>query len=171
MLAGVLAVFAGGLAAWAAAGGTLKVDTPGMVLELDVRGRTVAIPPLREVPIGSGAFETKGIKLHAQGVDNKNRPVIWRLDGIKPMGELAKIEVDGSETKVVQGGQPLVVKTPVGISTKSGKTLTVGLQIIGKAGEHYRTVVYEGRNRVPAPKVAFYAEDGRLLDTGTFEYG
>ena len=172
LLAGVLAVLAGGLTAWAASGGgKLKVNTPGMVIEAAVRGRKVAIPPLREVPVGVGTIETQGIKLHAQGKDTKNRPTIWRLDGIKPFGELASIEVTASETTLVEGGAPLTVKTPARLLTSGAKKVYVNLLIVGKAGESYRTVVYMGRQRVPKPKVAFLDENGKVLHTGAFEYG
>ncbi len=172
VLAGLLVLLAGGLAVWAAASpAKLKIETPGMVLEVEYHGSKVAIPPLREVPIGDATLETKGIKLHAKGRDTKNRPAIWRLDGTKPFGDLEKIEVGGTETTLVEGGVPITVKTPVSVSTKGGKKVVVGLYFIGKSGEYYRTVVYMGRRRVPAPKIAFVSEDGKVLKTASFEYG
>jgi len=172
LLAGVVLALAGGLTAWAADGGKLKVNTPGMVIEADIRGRKVALPPLREIPVGAGTIKTAGLKLHAQGKDKKNRPVIWRLDGIKPYGKLEEIEVSATETTVVEGGAPITVLAPARLLTKgSSKQIYVDLALYGKSEERYRTVVYMGRTRVPNPKVAFLDESGKVLHTGAFEYG
>ena len=173
LLLGIGVLLGGTLAVSAASGpGKLKVETLGMVLEVEKDGRKVAIPPGREVPVGSGTLEVKGIQLHAKGVDKKNRPAIWRLDGTKPFGELAKIEVPGGETKAIEGGAPITVKTPATITKKGGATtVTVGLAFIGKSGESYRTIVYMGRRRVPAPRIQFLDEQGKPLHTANFEYG
>jgi len=171
ILVGLLVVLGGGLVVWAAPTGKVKIDTPGMVLEVEMYGQKVALPPLREVPVAAGTLETKGIKLHAQGRDMKNRPAIWRLDGTAPFGDLKEIQITAGEVKAIEGGAPLTVKTPFSVSTKGGKQVIVGLNFIGKAKEYYRTVVYMGRNRAPAPKIAFVSEDGKILDSGNFEYG
>ncbi|MFO8013806.1 MAG: hypothetical protein R6X20_10935 [Phycisphaerae bacterium] len=171
ILVGLLVVLGAGLAVWAGPTGKVKIDTPGMVVEVEMYGQKVALPPLREVPVARGTLETKGIKLHAKGRDTKNRPAIWRLDGTGPFGDLKEIEVKTDEVTTVEGGAPLTVLTPTGVSTKGGRRLTVGLQFVGKAKEHYRTVVYMGRRRAPAPKIALVDESGKVLDTGNFEYG
>jgi len=161
----------GGLTVWAAPTGKVKIDTPGMVVEVELYGKKVAVPPLREVPVVVGTLTTKGIKLHGKGKDTKNRPAIWRLDSVGPFGELKEIQVTSGETTTVDAGAPLTVKTPVSITTKGGTKVNVGLSFIGKAGEYYRTVVYMGRRRAPAPKIAFLTEDGKILQTANFEYG
>ncbi|MBL7140643.1 MAG: hypothetical protein ISS74_07020 [Planctomycetes bacterium] len=179
ILIGAGILLGGGLAAWAATAGPsatdaakLKVATPGPVLEVDVGGKKVAIPPLKEVAVGDRTLETKGIKLHGQGKDTKNRPAVWRLDGIKPFGDLEKIEVSGPDVTTIEGGAPLTILTPVGVSVKNGqKTLTVGLHIIGKAKEHYSTVAYMGLIRASNPKIAIVDESGKVLHTGSYEYG
>jgi hypothetical protein len=167
----LLVALGAGLSLWAASTGKVKIETPGMVLEVERYGQKVAIPPLREVPVPTGTLETKGIKLHAKGRDTKNRPAIWRLDGAGPFGDLKEIEVTADAVKSIEGGAPLTVVTPTRVSTKGGQVLTIGLQFIGKAKEHYRTVVYMGRRRAPPPKVAIVDEGGKVLDSGNFEYG
>lgn len=167
----LLVALGAGLSLWAASMGKVKIDTPGMVLEVERYGQKVAIPPLREVPVPTGTLETKGIKLHAKGRDTKNRPAIWRLDGTAPYGDLKEIEVSADGVKTIEGGAPLTIVTPAGVSTKGGRTVIVSLQFIGKAKEHYRTVVYMGRRRAPAPKIAIVDEGGKVLDSGNFEYG
>ncbi len=167
----MLLVLGAGLSLWAASMGKVKIETAGMVLEVERYGQKVAIPPLREVPMPAGTLETKGIKLHAKGRDTKKRPAIWRLDGTAPYGDLKEIEVTADGVKTIEAGGPLTVVTPTGVSTKGGRQLILGLQFIGKAKEHYRTVVYMGRRRAPAPKVAIVDESGKVLDSGNFEYG
>jgi hypothetical protein len=139
-----------------------------MVLEVEMYGQKVALPPLREVPVAKGTLTTKGIKLHAKGRDTKNRPAIWRLDGKGSFGDLKEIEVNTGEVTTVEGGAPLTIKTPASVSKGA---VNVGLYFIGKAKEHYSTVAYMGRRRAPPPKVAFIDESGKILDSGNFEYG
>jgi len=170
--AGVLVLIGGALATYAAtSSGKVKVGTPGMVVEIEVRGRVAPLPPNREVPLPTGEHKIKGIKLHAQGVD-KGKPVIWRIDSTTPLGKLASVEITDGQTTTVEGGEPLTVKTPVSVSKKGPiTTVTIGLQIIGKAQENYRPVVYKGRSRVPNPKIQIVGESGTAVATGTYEYG
>lgn len=171
--AGVLVLIGGALRTYAATNdGKLNVATPGMVVEIEVRGRVAPVPPNREVPLPAGEYKVKRIKLHAKGVDAKGRPTIWRIEGTKPLGKLATIEVTDGQTTTVEGGEPITVKTPVGISKKGAvKTVSVGLQFFGKAGEYYRPVVYRGRSLVPAPKIQIVGESGKPVTTASFEYG
>jgi len=173
ILIGAGILLGGTLVAWAATDAAkLKVTTPGLVIQVDVGGRKVAIPPLKEVPVGERTLETKGYQLHGQGKDTKGRPAIWRLDGRKPFGDLEKITVSGPDVTTVEAGAPLTVMTPTGISVKNGKkTLNVGLYFIGKAKEHYSTVVYMGRIRAASPKIAILDESGKVLNTASYEYG
>jgi len=171
--AGVLVWIGGALTTYAAAGnGKLNVATPGMVVAIEVRGRATPVPPNREVPLPAGEYKVKGIKLHARGVDAKGRPTIWRIECTKPLGKLATIEVTDGQTTTVEGGEPITVKTPVGISKKGAvKTVSVGLQFLGKAGESYRPVVHRGISLLPAPKIQIVGESGKPVSTGSFEYG
>ncbi len=171
--AAVLVLIAGALTTYAAAGnGKLNVATPGMVVEIEVRGRVAPVPPNREVPLPAGDYKVKSIKLHAKGVDTKGRPTIWRIEGTKVLGKLATVKVTDGQTTTVEGGEPITVKTPVGISKKGAvKTVSVGLQYLGKAGESYRPVVYRGRSLVPAPKLQIVGESGKPVTTASFEYG
>jgi len=168
---GVLVLIAGTVVTYAASAGKVKVGTPGMVVEIEVRGRAAPIPPNREVPLPVGEYPVKSLKLHAQGV-YKGKPVIWRIDGTKPLGKLTKVEVTSGQTTMVEGGEPLTVKTPARV-TKKGPTTTVsiGLQIVGQAGENYRPVVYKGRSRVPNPKIQIVGSSGNAVATGSYEYG
>jgi len=171
MTAGVLVLVGGAVATYAASTGNVKVATPGMVVEIEVRGRAAPIPPNREVPLPAGEYKVKGVKLHAQGV-YKGKPVIWRIDGTKPLGKLTSVEVTGGETTTVEGGEPLTVKTPVSLSKKGPTTtVSIGLQFIGKAGENYRPVIYRGRVRVPSPKIQIVGESGNVVVNSAFEYG
>lgn len=171
--AGVLVLIGGALTTYAAAGnGKLNVATPGLVVELEVRGRVTPVPPNREVPLPAGDYKVKGIKLHAKGVDAKGKPTIWRIEGTTSLGKLATLQVTDGQTTTVEGGEPITVKTPVGISKKGAvKTVSVGLQFLGKAGESYRPAVYRGRSLVPAPKIQIVGESGKPVSTGSFEYG
>ena len=169
--AGVLVLVGGAVAAYAASTGKVKVATLGMVVGIEVRGRTAPIPPNREVPLPAGEYKVKSLKLHAKGV-YKGKPIIWRIDGTTPLGKLTNVEVAGGETTTVEGGEPLTIKTPVSISKKGLiTTVSIGLQYIGKAGENYRSVVYMGRIRAPSPKIQIVGESGKPIVSSAFEYG
>ena len=171
LAAGVLVFVGGAVATYAASTGKAKVTTLGMVVEIEVRGRAAPIPPNREVPLPAGEYKVKSVRLHAKGV-YKGKPVIWRIDGTKPLGKLTSVEVAGGETTTVEGGEPLTVKTPVRISKKgSTTTVSIDLQYIGQARENYRSVVYRGRVRAPSPKIQIVGESGNIVVNSAFQYG
>lgn len=156
----------------AANGGKLKIVTPGMVLNLTALGQKVAIPANKEVSLPSGEYKPAGIELYAREMDNKGKVVLWKLTSSGPFGKLATIGVSDGQTTEVEGGEPITVKAAGGIQAQgTTKTLYVGLAYVGKSGEMYSSVVHRGTVRAPAPQVQIVDESGRVLNTGSFEYG
>jgi hypothetical protein len=149
--------------------GKLKVATPGLVLQLKVRGRKVAVPPNREVALPPGSYKVASVQLYTPESARSKR--LWRLEGVTA-GTFAAVRITDGETTTIEGGQPITVKTPVRITkTAAGRVVLIGLSFTGTTGEAYRTVVYKGNVRTPNPKLTIVAENGKVLGKGQFEYG
>jgi hypothetical protein len=53
----------------------------------------------------------------------------------------------------------------------SSSRVLIDFDLVGKAGEHYDSVVMRNNKRVPAPRVTIIDEVGGVLASGRFEYG
>jgi|GEM_PF-914738 len=93
----------------------------------------------------------------------------WQLETIGPWGNLAQIKVKNRQTTILRLGPPLLIKP---IVQRSGSNVSIGLSIIGQAGEQYgvRQVTKDG-NQLAAPAVKIVNESGKVLSAGKFAYG
>ena len=85
-----------------------------------------------------------------------------------PWGELRKVRVSKGDTTVLRIGPPLVIRTDV---QKNISIVSIGLSLVGRAGENYSAQVLTHGENLPAPKLKIVDEMGKVLATGTFEYG
>ena len=93
----------------------------------------------------------------------------WRLASFGPWGELAKIKVKNNETTVLKPGPPFLIKPDV---HQGGSQVSIGLSIIGQAGEHYGAgAIMKNGRMLAAPKVKIVDKAGNTLASGNFEYG
>ncbi|HUU10893.1 MAG TPA: hypothetical protein VM431_10200 [Phycisphaerae bacterium] len=152
--------------------GTLKVATPGVLLELKIDGKAVPVPNGREVPLPADTYKPAQITCGAQA-PGKGKPQVWTIKSSGPFGKLATIDVTEGKLSSVEAGAPLVLKASVGkANAAGGKVVTVGLSILGKAGESYNpATVMKGLTKVPPPEVQIRDEKGGVLSQGKFEYG
>ena len=144
-------------------GGHISLDGPDATIRL--RGGlfnrvTVGSKP-REAP--AGRYTPSWLTL-AAGKGNNT----WRLQSTGPWGELAKIKVEKGETTVVKLGPPLKIKPETRVS---GRNISVGWAIFGRAGEEYKNVITMNGSLMPSPKVKIIDQDGNVLASGRFEYG
>ena len=79
----------------------------------------------------------------------KGVPPVLPEDGLKP-------------------GVPLCVKADV---SGSGRSISIGLVIEGQVGEVYEPGAAKNGARRPAPKFKVLDESGKVLGSGSFEYG
>jgi len=93
----------------------------------------------------------------------------WTLRGdCSDSEKLGMFEVLAGQTLSIKMGPPLTAKTEV--QTEPGQAY-VRLMILGQAGEEYSAAVMKGDKEQPAPELRILSESGRVLQTGSFEYG
>jgi len=190
---GVLVLVGG---TWAAAqnggkGGTVKIDTPGLVLKVLAgkdkatgKQKQVPIPPGKEVPMPAGTYKVASAGLFAQDASR----TVWGLETDGELGKLASLEITEGQTTTVEGGGPLQVKTSVLISggttatpnpklktavapLPKPKTVTVQVSYVGQAGESYAPKVTQNNRPGPRCEVRLVTEDGKVLSKGEYSYG
>jgi len=176
-LAGILLFVGTTLAANAPKGGTLKVDSPGLVLTLKAgtnrltgKPAEVPVPPLKEIPLPAGSYDVASVALCAQDAARQ----VWTLTSAGQLGSLKSIEVTEGQTTTVSGGQALSVKatlTGKQAGLPAGANVTVLLRYVGKAGEVYDPKVMKGRSPGPAPAIRIVDENGGLLSEGLYKFG
>lgn len=154
--------------------GTIKVATPGLVVDvLAPNGQKVSIPANREVPAPAGTYKTAGITQYGQETSGK-KPAVWSIQSRGPYGKMKEVAVKSGQTTAIEAGAPLLVKLSVNVakSAAKGTTVSIGLAVLGQAGESYNTgSVTRGKSRVPPPKVQIVDESGNEVVSGNFEYG
>lgn len=67
-----------------------------------------------------------------------------------------------------KAGTPLIVKADV---LGAGQNVSIGLIIEGQAGEVYEPGAARNGRRMPAPMFKVFDESGKVLGSGSFEYG
>jgi hypothetical protein len=78
------------------------------------------------------------------------------------------IKVRKDETTIVKVGEPFTIKTD---ARRAGRIISIGLSIVGRAGEKYFPRPMKKGKVVPRPKFEIIDEAGNILDSGQFEYG
>ena len=92
----------------------------------------------------------------------------WLLYSSGPWGTLSTIKVRKNSTTALELGQSFLIKPSV---SNSSSLVSIGLSIIGLAGEHYNAEIMKNGKRLPTPKLKIVDETGNVLASGTFEYG
>ena len=109
----------------------------------------------------SSAPSREKLGLSAQSITDENGDK-WILDLAK--GQTSSI-IKGSDTKP---GPPLLVKTDVQIS---GREVSIGLVVEGRAGEKYVGGVKTNGRWQPPPSFKIVDSAGKTLTSGVFKYG
>lgn len=93
----------------------------------------------------------------------------WTLTGVYGnSGKMGVLEVVAGQIVSIKMGPPLTAKTDVQVVPGEAD---VRLMILGQAGEEYGAAIMKGDEQQPAPAVRILSESGRVLETGSFEYG
>ncbi len=145
--------------------GYISVDTPGVKMQLRSGqfDKAKINPRGRPVKVSALVYNPQSLSIEAKKYDNT-----WRINSFGPWGELASINVKDNETTRLELGPPFLIKTSV---SKSSSLVSIGLSIIGRAGEHYGAEIMKNGKRLPTPKLKIVDETGNVLASGTFEYG
>jgi len=146
--------------------GLVKIDATGAQMQLrgGPFGRVKTISSTGPVTLITGTYRTQHLAIVSkQGGD------AWQIESRGPWGKLEQVKVKENQTTTLELGPPFIIKPEV--SKNSPQQVSIGLSIIGKAGEQYRNVVTKNEQRIPAPKVKIVDEAGTVLASGNFEYG
>jgi hypothetical protein len=120
ILAGLLAIVTTALGAGDSGvkSGTLKVDTPGMVVgvkpapgKITTKRDEIRIAYGREVKAPTGRYEVGSVEIFAKNEKGE----VWSLRSGKELGKLASVTVLEDTPTTLAGGLPLKVKTAVTI--------------------------------------------------------
>ncbi|MHC4618564.1 MAG: hypothetical protein ACYTEQ_12520 [Planctomycetota bacterium] len=149
--------------------GYIKVDTPGFHTTVNLRRgwwhNATAMSGRGPVKVRAGVYKLTRAELRAQESKNKWWTILCFN---RPPGKLSRVRVADGETTVLKLGPPLTVHTDV---RQKGRAVSIGLSLIGRAGEHWMAQVLSPRGPHSAPKLQIVDEGGKVLASGKFEYG
>ena len=148
--------------------GYIRVDAGGASASLQLRSGW-----LSEAYIGSDSgpvvVPARPSRPERLRIIKKENGSAWQLDTTGPWGELAQIKVKNRQTTLVRLGPPFLIKPTI---QRSSSNVSIGLSIIGQAGEQYgvRQVTKDAK-QLAAPDVKIVDEAGKVLAAGKFAYG
>ncbi|MHC4457687.1 MAG: hypothetical protein ACYS0I_11495 [Planctomycetota bacterium] len=137
--------------------GYIKIDTAGVKMKIEI----VSGPE----PVAVKAREYSPASLWLSTKEEENT---WLLRGGGPWGKLSEIDVKDDETTVLKLGPPFLIKPDV---SQRDSQVSIGLSIVGLAGEHYSAAVNKNGRILEAPTVRIVDKTGETLASGKFEYG
>ncbi len=149
--------------------GSIKIDAAGFETDLNLRGPggTKNISTSNSVPVDirAGTYKPERIVVRLTKTSEQWWSILCRRE---PWGKLAIINVAKGNTTTLKLGPPLEIRTDV---QHRNRTASIGLALIGQAGEHYSPEVLTHNGPLPAPGFTIVDESGQELATGKFEYG
>jgi len=148
--------------------GRIKIDAGEAEATLRLRGGWSNSALIKSkaglVMMGAGIYRPQRLS-----ISTKQNGNTWLLYSSGPWGDLSTIRVRKDNTTVLELGQSFLIKPSV--STSSSLFSSIGLSIIGRAGEHYSAAIAKNGKRLPTPKLKIVDEAGNVLASGRFEYG
>ena len=149
--------------------GYIKIEAPGFETDLNLSGRwgSKAISVLGSEPVGirTGTYKPERIVVRLAKSGDQWWSIFCRRE---PWGKLATINVAKGNTTALKLGPPLEMRTDV---QRNNRTVSIGLKLVGQAGEHYSPQVLTHNGPPTAPEIKIVDEAGTVLASGNFEYG
>jgi len=149
--------------------GYIKIEAPGFETDLNLSSRwgSKAISMSGSEPVGirAGTYKPERIVVRLTKTSEQWWSILCRRE---PWGKLATINVAKGNTTALKLGPPLEMRTDV---QRNNRIVSIGLTMVGQAGEHYSPEVLTHNGPRPAPKVKIVDESGQELASGKFEYG
>jgi hypothetical protein len=147
--------------------GYIKIDTPNIKTRMSLRrgwwSEQQVSSGVESIELPARTYRPRRISLAIQKGGNE-----WIINGFGPWGELAKINVKEGQTAVLKPGPPFLIKTNL---RRRGQNLTIGLLVVGQAGEHYSAQVRTRRGSLPAPRLKIVDEGAKVLASDKFRFG
>jgi hypothetical protein len=146
--------------------GTLDVDCPELSLMLISDGGTYDLGGNDGTwALPAGTYRLRGFELRRPDADG----VTWRVFGSGTQGgALSQFEVRKGRTTRIPAGPPLTLAST---TTGRGDTISINVDVVGRAGEHYLAGATKGDERLGAPTVVVVDRSGIELTHGAFSYG
>mgnify|MGYP001109089363 CR=1 FL=1 len=149
--------------------GYIKIEAPGFETDLNLSGRwgskAISLSTSEPVVIRVGTYKPERIVFRLTKASDQWWSILCRRE---PWGKLARINVAKGNTTTLKLGPPLEIRTDV---QHKNRTVSIGLALVGRAGEHYSPQVLTHNGPLPAPAVTIVDESGQELASGKFEYG
>ena len=149
--------------------GYIKIEVPGFETDLNLSGRwsnkTISLSSSEPVRIRAGTYKPERIVVRLAKAGDQWWSILCRRE---PWGKLSTINVTKANTTTLELGPPFVIRTDV---QHRSRTVSIGLTLIGQAGEHYSPQVLTHKGPLPAPGITIVDESGQELASGKFEYG
>ncbi|MBN1916869.1 MAG: hypothetical protein JW889_03080 [Verrucomicrobia bacterium] len=146
--------------------GTLDVGCPDLELTLQSAMGTAVLSSnggTWRLPVGT--YEIRGFALRLTGPDG----VAWAVQGNGTQGgALSRFEIRRGRTTRITAGPPLTLAAQ---TTARGDAISINVDIVGRAGEHYRADVSRDGMTQPAPAFVVIDNSGAELVSGAFAYG
>jgi hypothetical protein len=141
--------------------GYVQLDTNGARAELRLRsgwfGRVAVKSDTEPTAVKARSYRPQSLRITSTA--NARRRSV-RASG--PWGKLNTVNVKNNETTVLKVGPPFLVKPRV---HRRGSRVTVGVAILGQAGEHYNA------RQFSAPSLRIVDKAGNVLAAGKLQYG
>ncbi len=177
LLAVVAIAMCAALAARAAAEpetGKIKVATPGVTMVLRSGRSTVTLSPsANELDVRAGRYVPSSLQISATEIiepgPGKKEEVSWALQAAGAWGKLSSITVRAGETVVLEPGPPFILRAKPSYAGQG--VIGISYQLVGNAGEGYSPAAVRNQKVVSPPKLKIVDESGKLLASGSFQYG
>jgi len=147
--------------------GYIKIDASGASASLQLRSGWLSKATINSdsEPVVVPARACRPEQLR---ITKKENGSTWQLFTSGPWGNLAQIRLKNRQTTLVRLGPPFLIKPTI---QRSSSDVSIGLSIIGQAGEQYGIRVTKDGNQLAAPAVKIVDESGKVLAAGKFAYG
>ena len=149
--------------------GFVQIDASGFHADVELRGgwlkKTVSVSQGEPAKFPAATYRPRRVVLRVEEGPDKWWSLLVRRG---PWGDLATVKVGKGQTTTLALGPPLTVHADV---KRNGRAVSVGLSLIGQAGEHYGPQVLSSDGPSPAPKLKIMDETANILTSGKFEYG
>jgi hypothetical protein len=149
--------------------GYIKIEAPGFETDLNLSSRwgskVISVSTSEPVGIRTGTYKPERIVVRLTKTSEQWWSILCRRE---PWGKLARIEVAKGNTTTLKLGPPLEIRTD---AQHRNRTASIGLALVGQAGEHYSPEVLTHNGPLQAPAFTIVDESGQELATGKFEYG
>jgi hypothetical protein len=149
--------------------GFVQIDASGFHADVELRGgwprKAVTVSQSEPAKAPAATYRARRVVLRVEEGSDKWWSLLVRRG---PWGDLATVKVVEQQTTTLALGPPLTIDAGV---KRKGRAVSIGLSVIGRAGEHYGPQLLSSDGPSPPPRLKIMDETGNILASGKFEYG